>query len=172
LARGAARLEARRDAPSPEWLAHHRAALRGSGEARFRSTDVLRDGRAVALAADAIDLLDALGLDRVQVVGHDWGARVAYTLGALAPDRLGSIVTLALPCEPRGAFTIPPFGQAPAFWYQWLMCLDAGALAVVADPIAFARIQWNTWSPPAGSTRMSSARRPGASRTRIGSRSP
>jgi pimeloyl-ACP methyl ester carboxylesterase len=34
------------------------------------------------------------------------------------------------------------------FWYQWLMHLDAGARAVAADPIAFARIQWDTWSPP------------------------
>lgn len=42
---------------------------------------------------------------------------------------------------------MPPFVQARAFWYEWLMCLDAGALAVAADPIGFARIQWDTWSP-------------------------
>src|SRR5438132_4038801 len=57
-------------------------ALRGCGETRFRSADTPRDGRGVALAADAIDLLDALDLDRAAVVGHDWGARVAYTLAA------------------------------------------------------------------------------------------
>jgi len=28
------------------------------------------------------------------------------------------------------------------------MYLDAGAHAVAADPIGFARIQWDTWSPP------------------------
>jgi pimeloyl-ACP methyl ester carboxylesterase len=27
------------------------------------------------------------------------------------------------------------------------MYLDAGALAIAADPIGFARIQWDTWSP-------------------------
>src|SRR6266850_2794819 len=67
-------------------------ALRGSGATRFRSPDAPRDGRGVALAADAIDLLDALGLERVPIVGHDWGARVAYTLAALAPERVTTIV--------------------------------------------------------------------------------
>jgi len=123
-------------------------ALRGSGATRFHSPDAPRDGRGIALAADAIDLLDALSLDRVPVVGHDWGARVAYTLAAVAPERVTAIVALALPYQPRGAFTIPPFEQARAFWYQWLTYLDAGARAVAADPIAFARIQWDTWSPP------------------------
>ena len=123
-------------------------ALRGSGATRFHSPDAPRDGRGIALAADAIDLLDALGLDRVPIVGHDWGARVAYTLAAVVPERVTGIVTLALPYQPHGAFTVPSFDQARAFWYQWLICLDAGAQAVASDPVAFARIQWDTWSPP------------------------
>ncbi len=59
-------------------------ALRGSGATRFRSTDAPRDGHGVALAADAIDLLDVLGIGRIPVVGHDWGARVAYTFATAA----------------------------------------------------------------------------------------
>jgi pimeloyl-ACP methyl ester carboxylesterase len=123
-------------------------SLRGCGGTRFRSPDTPRDGRGVALAQDAVDLLDALGLESVPVVGHDWGARAAYTLGSLYPERIVSLTALALPYQPRGAFAIPPFRQARAFWYQWLMCLDAGAAAVAADPAGFARLQWETWSPP------------------------
>lgn len=123
-------------------------ALRASAGTRCRSPGTARDGRGVALAADAVDLLDALDLDRVPVVGHDWGARAAYTVAALAPERVTAIAALALPYQPRGAFTIPPFEQARAFWYQWLLYVDAGATAVAADPIGFARIQWDTWSPP------------------------
>lgn len=122
-------------------------ALRGSSGTRFRSPHTPRDGRGVALAADAIDFLDALGLDRVPIVGHDWGARAAYTLGVVAPERVTAIVALALGFQPGGTFTIPPFEQARAWWYQWLMYLDAGVGAVTADPIAFARVQWETWSP-------------------------
>jgi len=122
--------------------------LRGSGATRFLSADTPRDGHAVALAQDAIDLADGLGLGQFAVVGHDWGARTAYTLAALAPDRITSISALALAYQPRGEFTMPTFGQARAFWYQWLMYVDAGVEAVRHDPIGFSRIQWDTWSPP------------------------
>ena len=123
-------------------------ALRGFGATRFRSADIERDGRGVALAADALDLMDALDLDRVPVVGHDWGARAAYTLAVVAPKRVSAIVAIALPYQPRGAFTFPSFRQARAYWYQWLMYVDAGANAVGSNPIDFARMQWETWSPP------------------------
>jgi hypothetical protein len=66
--------------------------LRGFGATRFHSADAPRDGRGVALAADAIDLLDALDLDRVPIAGHDWGARAAYTIAAVAPERIAAIV--------------------------------------------------------------------------------
>jgi pimeloyl-ACP methyl ester carboxylesterase len=122
--------------------------LRGSGGTRFLSPTTPRDARASALAQDAIDLMDALGLESVPVVGHDWGARAAYTIAALFPDRVSAIAALALAYQPRGRFTIPPFSQARAFWYQWFLCLDQGAQAVARDPVAFARLQWETWSPP------------------------
>jgi pimeloyl-ACP methyl ester carboxylesterase len=122
--------------------------LRGSGETRFLSPATVRDGSGVALAQDAIDLADALKLERFDVVGHDWGARAAYTLAALFPARIRRIAGLALAMQPRGAFELPPFSQARKFWYQWFMSLDGGPDAVRADPAGFARIQWDTWSPP------------------------
>src|SRR5437870_8086128 len=54
--------------------------LRGFGPTRFLSADTIRDGSAVALAQDVIDVVDRLHPSRTKfsVVGHDWGARVAY----------------------------------------------------------------------------------------------
>jgi pimeloyl-ACP methyl ester carboxylesterase len=121
--------------------------LRGSGATRFTEASTVRDGQAAALASDALDLADALGLDRFPVLGHDWGGRVAYTLAALAPERITAITSLALAYQPRAVFAMPDFGQARAFWYQWLMYVDAGVSAIRADPVAFARAQWDTWSP-------------------------
>jgi pimeloyl-ACP methyl ester carboxylesterase len=43
---------------------------------------------------------------------------------------------------------MPGFEQARAFWYQWLMYVDDGAEAIRRDPVGFARMQWDTWSPP------------------------
>jgi pimeloyl-ACP methyl ester carboxylesterase len=122
--------------------------LRGSGPTRFLADDVPRVGHGPALAQDLVDLADALGLERFAIVGHDWGARAAYTAAALFPGRVTAIAALALAYQPRGAFAVPGFSQARAFWYQWFMCLDQGADAVRRDPAGFARIQWDTWSPP------------------------
>jgi pimeloyl-ACP methyl ester carboxylesterase len=126
------------------WIA---PSLRGFGETRFLSADTVRDGSGVALAQDAIDLADALGLDRFAVVGHDWGARAAHILAALFPERLTSIATLGLGYSPGGAFPTPSFAQSRRWWYQWFMATDRGAEAVAEDPKGFARIQWETWSP-------------------------
>jgi pimeloyl-ACP methyl ester carboxylesterase len=122
--------------------------LRGAGGTRFLSGDTIRDGSGVALANDAVDLADALGIAQFDVVGHDWGARAAYTISALFPERVRRMAALALAFQPRGKFELPDFSQARRFWYQWFMSLDGGPDAVAADPKGFARIQWDTWSPP------------------------
>ncbi len=121
--------------------------LRGCGATAFLSADTIRDGSAVALAQDAIDLADHLGWTRFSVVGHDWGARTAYTLGALFPERLACITALALSYSPGGRFPTPTFEQSRRWWYQWFMTTDRGAEAVRANPKDFARLQWTTWSP-------------------------
>jgi pimeloyl-ACP methyl ester carboxylesterase len=121
--------------------------LRGHGETRFLDRARVRDGSGVALAQDVVDLADGLALDRVAVVGHDWGARAAYIVGALFPNRVTCLVALALGYQPRGEFTMPSFAQARRFWYQWLMYVDDGAEAIRRDPAGFAHEQWETWSP-------------------------
>lgn len=123
--------------------------LRGFGPTRFLSAQTVRDGRGVALAQDAVDLADALGIPEFAVIGHDWGARAAYLLAGLFPQRVTRIATIALPFQPRGVFKVPDFAQARLIWYQWFMATDPGAAAVRVNPKGFARIQWETWSPPA-----------------------
>ncbi len=122
--------------------------LRGSGATRFRTEDIMRDASTAALAQDVLDLADALALERFAVVGHDWGGRVAYALAAIASHRLTAIASLAIGYTPGGRYEIPSFEQCKRWWYQWFMASDAGAAKVRADPVAFARRQWETWSPP------------------------
>lgn len=98
--------------------------LRGHGHTRFLSSSTIRDGRGVALAQDAIDLADALGLRDFAVLGHDWGARTAYILAALFPARVTRIAAASVSFQPNGEFPIPSFHQSRLFWYQWFMCVD------------------------------------------------
>jgi pimeloyl-ACP methyl ester carboxylesterase len=122
--------------------------LRGTGPTKFLHDETPRVGAAIALTQDAIDLVNGLGIEHFAVVGHDWGARAAYTLAALFPERITTISALALAYQPRGVFKIPSFDQSRRFWYQWFLSVDSGLAKVHEDPVGFARIQWETWSPP------------------------
>jgi pimeloyl-ACP methyl ester carboxylesterase len=56
--------------------------------------------RVPELAADALALLDELGVERAHVVGHDWGGAVAWQLGARHPSRVETLTVLSTP-HPR-----------------------------------------------------------------------
>ncbi len=48
------------------------------------------------LVADVIALLDALGIAKVALVGHDWGAALAWQLAMHAPERVERLVVLSV----------------------------------------------------------------------------
>ncbi|MDR7321972.1 alpha/beta fold hydrolase [Catenuloplanes sp. NPDC020197] len=52
------------------------------------------------LVADAVAVLDALGLASAHVCGHDWGAFVAWALAGAHPDRVRSLTAVSVP-HPR-----------------------------------------------------------------------
>jgi pimeloyl-ACP methyl ester carboxylesterase len=59
------------------------------------SSDKPRELSAYALAtrvADAVAVLDALGIERVHFLGSSWGARLGFALGEHAPERVLSLV--------------------------------------------------------------------------------
>lgn len=49
------------------------------------------------LAEDVLALADVAGADRFDVVGHDWGAGVAWELAARHPKRVRTMTTLTVP---------------------------------------------------------------------------
>jgi pimeloyl-ACP methyl ester carboxylesterase len=49
------------------------------------------------IGRDGLALLDAIGAQRAVIVGHDWGALMAYVMATIAPERTRGIVTLAIP---------------------------------------------------------------------------
>ncbi len=49
------------------------------------------------LAVDAIGLIDAAGHDKAFIVGHDWGAAVAWWLAAQYPERVERMVIINVP---------------------------------------------------------------------------
>jgi pimeloyl-ACP methyl ester carboxylesterase len=95
--------------------------LPGYGQSQQLRT--VLDYRASLLAADLAGLIRALGLERVHVVGHDWGGTLAYCLAAEHPelvDRL-IIINAGHPDALRKALRLPE--QMYRSWYVFLFQL-------------------------------------------------
>ena len=55
------------------------------------------------MTADYVGLLDALGEKTAVIVGHDWGAPMAWTSAVLYPDRYRAVAAMSVPFAPRSA---------------------------------------------------------------------
>lgn len=79
----------------------------------------LRAYRVTELVADLLALLDSQGLPRAHVVGHDWGAAVAWATAASHPGRVATVTGLSVP--PAAAFlrALLTSRQAFASWYMY-----------------------------------------------------
>jgi pimeloyl-ACP methyl ester carboxylesterase len=53
--------------------------------------------RMAELVGDVLGLLDELGADQADVVGHDWGAAVAWQLAARYPARVRTLTAVSVP---------------------------------------------------------------------------
>jgi pimeloyl-ACP methyl ester carboxylesterase len=70
--------------------------VRGYGSTRFLSDNTFRNGQQAALAADVVDLMDALKIPSAIIGGFDWGARSADIVAALWPQCTKALVSVDL----------------------------------------------------------------------------
>lgn len=73
------------------------------------------------MCQDIAEILDQLNLQRVLLVGHDWGAAVAWRFALWFPERLLGLVTMSVPYFPPQKRYIPlaeASKRAPTFAYQ------------------------------------------------------
>lgn len=83
----------------------------------FGRSDKPQDVSAYAFqnsVADVLGVLDQLGLSRVHLVGHDWGAFIAWMTAILHPERVERLVVLSVP-HPASPRTLR---QREMAWYQ------------------------------------------------------
>jgi pimeloyl-ACP methyl ester carboxylesterase len=55
------------------------------------------------LAADMVGLVDAMGEEKAIIIGHDWGAVVAWNSVLLHPGRFSAMLAMSVPNGGRGA---------------------------------------------------------------------
>jgi pimeloyl-ACP methyl ester carboxylesterase len=72
------------------------------------------------LVGDMVGVIDALEEKNAVIVGHDWGAPVAWHAALMRPDRFRAVVGLSVPYRPRGRVqptTVMP-QDAESMFYQ------------------------------------------------------
>jgi pimeloyl-ACP methyl ester carboxylesterase len=105
--------------------------LRGFG--RSSRPDEVAAYALTEAVADVTGVLDALGVEAAHVVGHDWGAAVAWLTAILQPRRVRKLVALSVghPLAPR------TMRQNEMAWYQ---------LFFQFTEVAEATIQHDDWA--------------------------
>ena len=71
-----------------------------------------------SIVQDVTGIMDALGVQRAHVVGHDWGAGVAWLLAALEPSRVERLVAISVGFP--GAAGRPDLESLQKGWYRLL----------------------------------------------------
>ena len=102
--------------------------LRGFGE-----SDRPAEVQAYAVrhsVADMLAILDALDVDRVRVVGHDWGASLAWGVAAYLPDRVEKLVALSV--GHPGTRRETTVDQREKSWYMLLFQFEGVAEELLA----------------------------------------
>ena len=123
--------------------------LRGFGATRFRDPATLRSGEQAAIGADVIALMDALGVSRAVLAGHNWGGRAACVAAALWPERCRGMVTVnsyLIQDLARAMVPIRPKYEL-ALWYEYYFQTERGRAGLAANRRKIARILWEQWSP-------------------------
>jgi len=108
-----------------------------------------RDYSLATIAGDIVAFLDELSAGTAHLIGHDWGAAIAYTAGAAAPDRFESLTTIAVPHAGRFVNEAVRFPRQLAMsWYMGFFQLRGLAERVVErSDFRFIRSLWRHWSP-------------------------
>jgi len=94
------------------------ADLRGSGGTGAPDGSYRRE----VLCRDAVALLDALGIERAVVVGHDVGALAALALAVAHPDRVSRLVVLSVP-PLYLRLTWSMLGSVRYLWFQYALAV-------------------------------------------------
>lgn len=124
-----------------------RPYLRGFGPTRFLDPATPRSGEIAALVHDLLDFAAALELERFGLGGHDWGARAAYGVAALAPGHVRSLVAMSVGYGTNLPDQSLSFEQTRRYWYQWLFGTPRGVELLETGRRDFTRELLRLWSP-------------------------
>ncbi|GAA4550808.1 alpha/beta hydrolase [Pseudonocardia xishanensis] len=122
-------------------------ALDMPGYGRSEKSHDISDYRITELVAACVGVVHTLGEEQAIIVGHDWGAPVAWTAAWTRPDVFRAVAGLSVPFGARGLIGLldDPFGEIrpsiahraaagpDLLFYQEYFCLPGDVAAREAD---------------------------------------
>lgn len=87
---------------------YHAVAPDMRGYGQTTAPPRVEDYTQLHFAGDIAGLIRAIGPEPAVVIGHDWGAPVAFNTANLRPDLVRAVVLLSVPFSPRGEGNVPP----------------------------------------------------------------
>jgi pimeloyl-ACP methyl ester carboxylesterase len=104
------------------------AALDMRGYGRSSKPVPVSEYRITALVDDCVAVVHGLGSEDAVIVGHDWGAPVAWTAAWTRPDVFRGVVGVSVPFGGRGLMALPtsPFGERRPSEVERAIAGDAG----------------------------------------------
>lgn len=122
-------------------------SVRGFGGTRFLSDTTPRSGQLSVLGLDLLGFVDALGLDKPVLAGHDWGARSVANACGLRPGVASHLIMMSVGYGTNSPDQSLSYQQIHNYWYHWFMATPRGERAVREDRKNFTRQMWDKWSP-------------------------
>ena len=123
--------------------------VRGYGTTRFLSDSTIRNGQPSAIAIDAIELMNALKIEKATLAGFDWGARTANIMAALWPERCKALVSVSgylIGSQQGGKLPLPPEAELQ-WWYQFYFATERGRAGYDKYRREFSKLIWHLASP-------------------------
>lgn len=106
------------------------------------------DYHAIRMAEDVAAWIRQLDTEPVHVVGHDWGANIAYAAAALAPELLRSLTVIAVPHPVRFAEAFANDAEQQKRSAYIMEFQQPGFEdRIVSDDCAYLEALWRSWSP-------------------------
>ncbi|KAK8601849.1 hypothetical protein V6N13_058474 [Hibiscus sabdariffa] len=135
-----------------EWHKHAPPDLRGYGD--MDAPDSTTSYSCFHVVGDLVDLINTIAPQQhVFVVGHDWGALIAWYLCLFRPDKVKALVNFSLPWLPHNPQTKPVDGWRAAYGNDYYICrfqeageieakfADIGVEKVVKEVLTYREIQ-------------------------------
>ena len=106
------------------------------------------DYHAIRMAEDVAAWIRQLDTEPVHIVGHDWGANIAYAASALVPELIRSLTVIAVPHPVRFAEAFANDAEQQKRSAYIIEFQQPGFEdRIVSEDCAYLATLWRSWSP-------------------------